>query len=66
MSKFNESGYSEKELVASKEYALQIYCDGVLRTSAIDNFNAPKKDDDTLTYVIIYDKTGLAHILENQ
>ena len=62
MSKFIESGYSEKELVAAKERALLIDRAEVLRKSATDNFNALQKDNDTLTFVINHDKIGSAHI----
>ena len=62
MSKFIESGYSEKELVAAKERALLIDRAEVLRNSAIDKFDVLQKDNDTLTFVINHDKKGSAHI----
>ena len=62
MSKFIDSGYSEKELVAAKERALLIDRTEVLRNSAIDNINARQKDDDTITFVINHDKIGSPHI----
>ena len=62
MSKFTESGYSEKELVASKERALLIDRAEVLRKSAIDNSDVPQRDSDSLTFVINHDKRGSAQI----